>query len=314
MARKNPGSTQSHALNDVFGVILAASSLLLMLALLSFDRRDVADAAPVNNPLHNLGGPIGAHVAHWLFMVFGGAAFVIPVLLLIFAFGYLLQFMSYLQRRWIWGVALLFCCMGLMSSFENDLGLLSWLQRRLNAPSAGGFIGHAFYQYGLRYVGKLGAAIVLGTVYIVSLLYLTNFKLGEWCRQMVGAATPDSARTSSSPSDAKDLERRARDLEKQARKLQEQLDKTGRVPKAAEPSGLGPDMKPVPAPQVRDLTVPQQRADNGQKSPSSPPTEPAKESRKEPAPADEGMVITAREIAAATSADILGKPKATATE
>ena len=60
------------------------------------------------------------------------------------------------------GAALLLCCMGLMSTFEKDLAPLEWLQRQVNAPSAGGFVGHAFYQYGLRYVGKLGAAIVLG--------------------------------------------------------------------------------------------------------------------------------------------------------
>jgi S-DNA-T family DNA segregation ATPase FtsK/SpoIIIE len=301
MARKNPASAPSHGLNDVLGVVLAAASLLLMLALLSFDRRDLADAVPINNPPHNLGGPIGAGVAWGLFRVFGGAAYLIPPLLLVFAFGYLLQFLSYLQRRWIWGAALLFCCMGLMSMFERDLSVLGWLQRKLNAPSAGGFIGLFFYQHALRYVGKVGATIVLGAIYAVSLLYLTNFKLGEWCRGFWAARFGGGAPLSSNGD--KDLERRARDLEKQARKLQEQLDKSGKVAKVQEPSGLGPDLKPVPAPQVRDLSYPQQKPDGGKRAPS--PEEP----RPEPAPPEEVVVITAREIAAATTADVLGKPE-----
>ena len=43
------------------------------------------------------------------------------------------------------------------------------------------------------------------------------------------------------------LERRARDLERQAQKLQEEVAR----------SGLGADMKPVPEPTVRDLSVPE---------------------------------------------------------
>ncbi|HWD19815.1 MAG TPA: DNA translocase FtsK [Verrucomicrobiae bacterium] len=298
MARKTPASAQSHGLNDVLGVVLAATALLLMLALLSFDRRDVADAAPVNSPPHNLGGPIGAHVAWGLFRVFGGAAYMIPALLLVFAFGYLLQFLAYLQRRWIWGAALLLCCMGLMAMFEHDLSVLSWLQRKLNAPSAGGFIGMFFYDHGLRYVGKVGGTIVLGAIYAISLLYLTNFQLGEWCRSLWAARVAGEAPTTSSGE--KELERRARDLEKQARKLQDQLDKTGKGAKVPEPSGLGPDLKPVPAPTVRDLSVPEARP-AGEKRPAA-PVEPVKE----PAPAEETMVIPAREVAAATKDEILG--------
>jgi S-DNA-T family DNA segregation ATPase FtsK/SpoIIIE len=136
---------------------------------------------------------------------------------------------------------------------------------------------------------------------LVSLIYLTNFKLGEWCRQMwrtrvEGKAEPPTA-------GEKDLERRARDLEKQARKLQDQLEKSGKpgAVAKAEPSGLGADGLPVPEPTVRDLSVPQQGKTELRSK--KPPVEKAKE----PAPPDEGVVITAREVAAATTAEILGK-------
>ena len=185
--------------------------------------------------------------------------------------------------------------------FESDFRWLVRLQKALNAPSVGGFIGQFLNTHVLHYVGKVGATIVLGAVYLISLIYLTNFKLGQWCRESwagwFGGKTP--AKTAGE----NDLERRARELEKQARKLQEQLDKSTKstVPKVLEPTGLGADMKPVPEPTVRDMSFSQ--AKPGERAKKS-PVEPAKE----PAPADEGIVIPAKEVAAATTADILGTP------
>jgi DNA segregation ATPase FtsK/SpoIIIE, S-DNA-T family len=302
MARKEAPKSPSHALNDVIGLVLMGSALLLLVALLSYDPHDsAANLNPPNNPLHNVGGPVGAWVSFVLFRTFGVGAFMIPVLLAIFGLGYLLEFLTYLQRRWVWGLVLLLCCMGLASMFEDpNRGLLHRLQASLNAPSAGGFVGQFLNQNVLHYVGKVGAAIILGTVYLISLIYLTNFKLGEWCRQLLGGRVGAKA-----PSNDGELQRRARDLEKQAKKLQEQLDKSTKgAAKVQEPSGLGPDMRPVPEPTVRDLSVPQSKpGDRGKKA----VPEPAKEPAREPAPPDEGVVIPAKEVAAATTADVLGK-------
>jgi DNA segregation ATPase FtsK/SpoIIIE, S-DNA-T family len=299
MPRKDATKSQPHALNDVIGVVLGAASLLLLVALLSYDPHDSAtNLNPPNNPLHNLGGPIGAWVSLMLFQVLGIGAFIVPVLLAMYGLGYIFEFLAYLRRRWIWGVVLLMCCMGLASMFEGDLSLLRRLQVALNAPSAGGFVGQFLYKDALRFVGKVGATIVLAAVYLISLIYLTNFKLGEWCRNLWGSRFGKAAPAAGES----ELQRRARDLEKQARKLQEQLDKsTKSVP---EPSGLGPDMRPVPEPTVRDLSVPQARPGERGKKPAP---EPMKEPAKEPSPADEGVVIPAKEVAAATTADILGK-------
>ncbi len=299
MARKEAAKSQSHTLNDVIGIVLGASALLLLVALLSYDPHDSsANMNPPNNPLHNLGGPIGAWVSFMLFRVFGIGAFMIPVLLAMFGLGYMLEFLAYLQKRWLWGLVLLLCCMGVASMFESNVGLLQRLQVALNAPSAGGFVGQFLYRDILRFVGKVGATIVLCAIYCISLIYLTNFKLGEWCRQFLGK---EPAAVAASGKDG-DLQKRAKDLEKQAKKLQEQLDKSTKTAaaKVSEPSGLGPDMRPVPEPMVRDLSVPQIKPGDRSKKPATEPT-------KEPTPAEEGMVIPAKEVAAATTADILGK-------
>lgn len=298
MARKE---VSHHGLNDVIGLVLGAVALLLMFALLSYDPHDLAaNMVPPNSPPHNIIGPLGAGTAWLLFHLLGIGAFMVPVLLLTYALGYLLQFLAYLQKRWIWGGVLLICCMGLASMFQKDIPPLDHMQRALNTPTAGGLIGQFLDRDVLRFVGKVGASIVLGLIYVVSLIYLTNFKLGEWCRHWWTARfgppqTPQSQAL---------LEKRARELEKQHKKLREQLDKSIKAP---EPSGLGPDMQPVPEPMVRDLSVAQPKPPAKKGAPV-----PVPEPVKEPAPADEGMVIPAREVAAATAADILGKTPAAA--
>ncbi len=308
MARKEATQTQSHGLHDVIGILLAAAALLLLVALLSYDPHDMGvNVTSPNNPPHNLGGPLGAWTALHLFLIFGIGAFMMPVLLLMYGLGYLFRFLSYLQRRWWWGIALLLCCICLASLFQDNWGWLGHLQRTLNAPNVGGFVGLFLNAHVLHYVGKVGASIVLATVYLISLLYLTNFQLGQWCRQWW--ATGFGGAPAAKSAGENDLERRARELEKQARKLQEQLDKStkGTVPKVLEPTGLGADMKPVPEPTVRDLSVTQPKpGERGKK----PPGEPVKE----PAPPDEGIVIPAKEVAAATTADVLGRTPEPKTE
>src|ERR1700691_2114836 len=103
MARRAAPQSHPHGLNDVIGIVLGAAGLLLLLALFSYDPHDSAgNVTTPNNPPHNLGGPIGAWISFVLFRGFGVAAFLIPALLLLFGLGYLFQFLSYLQKRWVW--------------------------------------------------------------------------------------------------------------------------------------------------------------------------------------------------------------------
>jgi S-DNA-T family DNA segregation ATPase FtsK/SpoIIIE len=302
MARKDPAQPHQHGVNDVIGVVLCAAGLLLFFALFTYDPKDIPEVVTTvpNTPLNNWIGPVGAHLGLLLFWAFGLAAYMIPALLLLFGLGCMVGFLSYLPRRWIWGGILLVCCMGLLSMFEARLGLRSWVWDHLRIPNgSGGLIGSFFYRHALRFVGDVGGSIILAGLYIISFLYLTNFRLGQWCREWW--AVRFGGKTATAIAGENELERRARLLEKQARQLQDQLDKSGKGSTAATPSGLGADMKPVPEPTVRDLSISQPNASPGQKKFKE------KDLPKEPAPADEGAVIPAHEIAAATTADILGK-------
>ena len=314
MARKETtDSKSSKGFEDVIGIVLLGSALFLLISLFSYDPYDLAaNKVPPNESAHNWAGPIGARIGFALFFIFGAGAFVLPILMVFFGLGYLFQFFSYIRNRWIWASLLFVSCMGLLDLYSKKIGFLGGMARSLKAPSAGGAIGLWSNDYLFGYAGIPGATILYTMLYAVSLLFLTNFQLGQWLR--TAWATGKTKTAAPATEEEKELERRARDLEKQAKKLQQQLER-GKNKKAAEEedekekeepvdekSGLGADLQPVPEPTIRDLSIPTARPARGKKAA-------AEEPKREIEAAEEGEVITAREIAAATTSDILGKPK-----
>ena len=309
MARKAASAgSEGHGRNDILGVVFFALSLIVLIALFTYDRNDLAiNTTAANKDLHNWIGAVGARVAWGLFFVFGAAAYLLPIVLFFLSLGHLLSFLTYLQRRWLWSAVLVFACMGLLDLHGVHF---SELRANLNAPSVGGIIGQVMNDLVFRHFGKVGATLVFLTVYGVSLLYLTNFRLGHWIREVweehlaKRAATQQLFQEKTVENQEKSLERKAKDLEKQARKLQAQLDKDGPVEADGLPN-LGADLQPVPEPTVRDLSIPQSKTPVPKgKSKGANPFEGASENP----PVLEGEVITAKEIAAATKDDMLGKP------
>jgi hypothetical protein len=215
------------------GVVLLGIALLLFVAMSSFDRNDIESLRTDHNiTAHNLIGPAGARIAYYFFLAFGAGAFVLPILCALFGIGCFFNTLHYLRRRWPWGVALFLCCVGFLSLFTNtglvatpnhpDAGLLERAAFSRGAPSAGGALGVLLNQFFGNF-GKPGASIIYLTIYAVSLLYLTNFRLGDWVRSTFAKQTAGAEGMSD---EERELERRAKDLEKQARKLQEQVEKS----------------------------------------------------------------------------------------
>ena len=312
MARKESAKPahQHRGFNDIIGIVLIAAALLLLLAQVTFERNDVAsNRLPPNQTPHNWIGGAGAWGANLLFQVFGAGAFVLPMLLFIFALGYLFEFFSYLKRRWPWAALLFVTCLGFFDLYTTSL---ETLRHNINAPSAGGYLGKILNDLIFRNFGRGGATIIFCVFYLVSLIFLTNFQLIPWLRARVprgiSGAAEEEIDDPSLSSEEKALLKRTRDLEKQAGKLQEQLDKSREKvlsrsgKKEARPetsSGLGADLRPVPAPTVRDLSIPAPRTGK-----------PAKPKVEEPAIARdelEGEVISAKELVSASTGDILGK-------
>ncbi|HLH56387.1 MAG TPA: DNA translocase FtsK [Verrucomicrobiae bacterium] len=283
MARKASTSSEpAHGLNDVLGLALMGLAVLLLASLLSYDRHDVPDnALPANPSIHNWVGPFGARMAYYWLEWTGATAYEAPALLLLVGLGCFFTPFSYLRRRWPWTLVLFICCMGLFDLYKP---YLRRLELNLNC-FAGGVLGQFFNQHLFANFGTAGGTIIFLMVSFISVLYLTNFKLGLWLNHLWASRSAPAAAVQEQV-----LEKRARDLEKQKKVLEEEVAR----------SGLGPDLKPVPEPTVRDLSVPQPKIGKTRKAA---PVDPAKE----PEPAVEGVVISAHEIAAATSEDILGK-------
>ncbi|HYG36295.1 MAG TPA: DNA translocase FtsK 4TM domain-containing protein, partial [Clostridia bacterium] len=285
MARKASSETDStHGFNDIIGIVLMSLAVLLLAALLSYDPRDVANnALPTNPTVRNWIGPFGAKLAYFSLLSVGAAAYELPALLLFVGLGCFFNFFSYLRRRWAWTVVLFICCMCLLDLYKPYLAAM---ETNLRAP-AGGVLGRGLNQALFGYFGTVGATIIFLMLSFISLLFLTNFQLGEWIRNL-WAKRPTGERSDGSPEEQA-LERKARELQKQKKQLEEEVAR----------SGLGADLQPVPEPTVRDLSVPQIK--NGRSKKNAP------ETPKEPEPVEEGEVIPAREVAAAATADILGK-------
>ncbi len=284
MARKaSRDKERAHGFNDVIGLVLMALAVLLLASLLSYDPHDVdQNIVPANASARNWIGPFGANLAYYSFFWVGAAAYVMPVLLLFLGLGCFFESFGFLRRRWPWMAVLFLYCAGLLDLYREPLSNL-----KPRVGMVGGTVGDALNQHLFSYFGTAGATILFLMLYFISLLFLTNFQLGEWLRAL--AARRAAVREASTPDEA--LDRRARELEKQAQKLEQEVAR----------SGLGADMQPVPEPTVRDLSVSQAKpgaAGRGHK--------PDKPEKGEPGNL-EGEVIPAREVAAATTEDVLGR-------
>ncbi len=289
--------------DDIIGFALLVVALLVLIAQFSFDPLDLRyNTTSPNHPLHNWIGTVGAHLAYLFFLLFGAAAYALPFLLAAFGLSRLFAGMAHLRRHNWWSAG---CGLVLLISLTGLLQLAHPHAKEPFFPSgAGGLLGETTfgqtptYNYGFSMLGSIGATIAYLALGGVSLLFLTKFELGAWLSRLWENWRAPAGMTNAEEAA---LERRARDLEKQARKLQqEQADKSP----GKSPGGLGADLKPVPEPTVRDLSVPQNKPAKSKK---------AGEPAVEPAPPDEGVVIPAREVAAATTADVLGKkPEAAA--
>src|SRR5688500_14715767 len=144
--------------NDVLGVIFFALSVIVLIALFTYDPKDLSvNAVPPNAAVQNWIGSVGAWGAFGLFRVFGAAAYLLPIVLLFLSLGYLLSFLMYLQRRWLWSSVLVFACMGLLDLYSEHF---SNVRANLSIASAGGILGLSMNYYVFSYFGKVGATVV----------------------------------------------------------------------------------------------------------------------------------------------------------
>ena len=167
----------SFDLTEIWSIIIICAGGFLFLSLLSYCPNDVSYyLTPPNSPTHNLMGPVGAWVSFILLFVTGFSAYLIPVFCIIW--GILkLRKLPFKKRPDIYIFAL---CLAVISL----CGLLSLLSEELNAAknikllSPGGLIGIIVSDHLLiKYFGTTGTGLVMGGIFVVSLIYLTEIRL-----------------------------------------------------------------------------------------------------------------------------------------
>jgi DNA segregation ATPase FtsK/SpoIIIE, S-DNA-T family len=335
MARKgSPEPEMDKGLRDVLGIVLLALALILLVALFSFDPRDLpfnsVKATPEDEiTYNNMAGWLGANTAQGCFFTLGAAAYLLPPALLIIGLGQFFDILGFLRRRWPWLLVWGICFMGILdlypAQFEN-------IKNNIRAPSAGGYVGMILNDYIFEaLVGKAGATILFLLLYILGLFYLTNFEVNSWLRTLT---LPQVGIFKSAGDKEDELRQQAKDLEKQAKRLNKAMKKTGMVlddvlplnePAAKKKSSrkaaveeevpeddgdgaadIGADLLPVPEPTIRDLSVAKPRPD-GELDLNLKHEDSSIESSSDEG-VGEGETISAEEVrAAVTPEEILGK-------
>ena len=195
MAKLKPTRTGPTLGQEVIALAILGTGILLLLALFSFDPRDLSFySQPPQNPKANLVGPAGAYLGGILFLLFGLGSYLFPV---VFIAGGLLLFFAkevrYSQKFLLLGILLVTgaCLLQLAApAFGPSLAnpLFSGARGLEVTPSPagkmpGGYIGYFLNDKFLAPIlGQVGAVLVFGLSYLVVLVLLFEFRPAELAR------------------------------------------------------------------------------------------------------------------------------------
>ena len=174
-----PLPRRNKSLDEVTGLLLFFGGILLLLALCSFDPKDVTSRLPYAKysssselPV-NFIGRVGADVAGLLYLLFGGASYFAAVALLGLGIA---RFIGVDRRFWIrvgWAFVFVLSWSTLLDL--QKLILLDWKQR-FNIAGPGGWFGHRLdLIIGRHAFGTVGTVLIFTALALVSLVLAMDF-------------------------------------------------------------------------------------------------------------------------------------------
>ena len=171
-------SSRRRSWDEVTGLLLFFGGILLLLALLSFDLRDVPAWAfgkytPMTETPVNFVGRVGAIVARLMYLLFGGAAYFGAVGLLGLGIATFTGKCERLGIRFGW----VFVCVLSWSTLLDlqHLILLGWKQK-FDIPGPGGWFGHQLNMVlGRNILGTAGSMLIFVALALISLILATGF-------------------------------------------------------------------------------------------------------------------------------------------
>uniref|UniRef100_UPI0036DD1877 DNA translocase FtsK 4TM domain-containing protein n=1 Tax=Photorhabdus sp. RM322S TaxID=3342825 RepID=UPI0036DD1877 len=151
-------------------VILAA---YLMVALVSFNPSDPSWSQTAwHEPVHNLGGGVGAWLADTLFSAFGILAYAIPPLMIL---GCWTAFRQHDDREYVDFFVLALRVIGALAIVLTSCGLAALNVDDLHYFASGGIIGSLFGSAMLPWFNELGATLVLLCVWAIGFTLFTGW-------------------------------------------------------------------------------------------------------------------------------------------
>ena len=261
-------STKNNAWNEVVAIILLGVGTLLFLALISYNPKDLPSwvpwsyLSPPNRPAQNFVGPFGAILAGFCYLTLGAASYLLAGVLLFFGAAKLFHANSRLIARLPW--IILFIASG-ACLFQWQTSHLQGWRHAYNIQGPGGWVGYLFGKTLLvTSMGKIGSGILLGGIYVASLILMTGLRPIHLVQQTVSGTRAAFANLHDwrlhrklRKADIKgQLEISRRELAKQRRSIEKQLKKKGApVPKPSAAFISPEELADRPAPKVVDATA-----------------------------------------------------------
>ncbi|MEM7698934.1 MAG: DNA translocase FtsK [Verrucomicrobiota bacterium] len=161
-------------------IIAVGFVAMFLLALISYSPTDLPNWVPFSSQSTaapsasgNFIGPVGAVVAGYSYFFFGAAAFLIPAVMIWFVIQIVMGSRPFHFRNCVSFAALILsaaCVVEYQSVFFSEWAL------KYNLPrSAGGFVGYALgHQVFERFLGPVGAFIVMAITYVIALIIITG--------------------------------------------------------------------------------------------------------------------------------------------
>ncbi|MCM8814283.1 MAG: DNA translocase FtsK [Candidatus Omnitrophica bacterium] len=188
----------------VWSIVLISLCAFLAISFISYSPDDIPfNTSRPSAYIHNFAGAAGAYLVWGLLFSLGWAAYVIPVVVFLWAIG---KLTGYIHQNFI------IKFFGLIFSLVSFAAILSTVTASYAVSSfaAGGALGYAIAVSLTRYCGEVGTLIILSALFVLSLLAATEFMLvplfmdaATWLSAGVGKIfvrrAPPAARGRASP-------------------------------------------------------------------------------------------------------------------
>jgi DNA segregation ATPase FtsK/SpoIIIE, S-DNA-T family len=191
--RKTPSRVQTapsgpYPFHEGVAIAMGGVAVLLFLALVSYTPRDLPSWVPFSvtasdeKVLSNFIGPLGAIVAGWLYFIFGASSYLIPAVIAWWGVQVLTGARPFHSRNYV-ALAVLVVSAACLIEYQS-IFFHEWPQRYNLPRSAGGFFGYLSTFLESRGLGTVGACIVTGVAYAVSLIVITGIHPFRFARMV----------------------------------------------------------------------------------------------------------------------------------